>query len=630
MVRTGGIFVVYKRSTRKKLMLILDSLLINFAYFGSLMLRFDGNIPQLYLDYYVKSFFLVTIIVLLCFYKFDIYDRLWRFASTNEMFSILSATTIASLLMLGFTYMLRFLYPRSIYLLFWLLLTALISGYRFMLRVFFSHSMNSAQKGKSDAINVMIIGAGDAASVVVEEFLRHPGLKRRPIVLIDDNKNKHGMKIRGVPVEGGREAIPQIVFEKSIQEIIIAMPSADRRDIREIVQICNKTKCNLKILPGIYELIDGRVTVKRLRDVKIEDLLGRDPVKVDIEEISNYIRHKKILVTGGGGSIGSELCRQIARFNPKQLLIFDINENNIYDLEYDLNTTYPNLKYKSIIGTVREAARLESVFKEYRPDIVFHAAAHKHVPLMEQNPLEAIKNNVFGTLNAAQLSDRYQVEKFILISTDKAVNPTSIMGATKRIAEIIIQMQNKDSNTTYSAVRFGNVLGSRGSVVPLFKKQIEAAGPVTVTHPEIMRYFMTIPEAVQLVIQAGALAKGGEIFILDMGDPVKIDDLAKDMIRLSGLKPGEDIQIKYTGLRPGEKLFEELLLKEEGIAATKNDRIYIAKPTYMDAVDFSKELDQLKKILSSGRATDAAKVISNIVPMYREMTEQKRGYGALS
>ena len=594
------------------------------------MLRFDGNIPQLYLDYYVKSFFLVTIIVLLCFYKFDIYDRLWRFASTNEMFSILSATTIASLLMLGFTYMLRFLYPRSIYLLFWLLLTALISGYRFMLRVFFSHSMNSAQKGKSDAINVMIIGAGDAASVVVEEFLRHPGLKRRPIVLIDDNKNKHGMKIRGVPVEGGREAIPQIVFEKSIQEIIIAMPSADRRDIREIVQICNKTKCNLKILPGIYELIDGRVTVKRLRDVKIEDLLGRDPVKVDIEEISNYIRHKKILVTGGGGSIGSELCRQIARFNPKQLLIFDINENNIYDLEFDLNTTYPNLKYKSIIGTVREAARLESVFKEYRPDIVFHAAAHKHVPLMEQNPLEAIKNNVFGTLNAAQLSDRYQVEKFILIPTDKAVNPTSIMGATKRIAEIIIQMQNKDSNTTYSAVRFGNVLGSRGSVVPLFKKQIEAAGPVTVTHPEIMRYFMTIPEAVQLVIQAGALAKGGEIFILDMGDPVKIDDLAKDMIRLSGLKPGEDIQIKYTGLRPGEKLFEELLLKEEGIAATKNDRIYIAKPTYMDAVDFSKELDQLKKILSSGRATDAAKVISNIVPMYREMTEQKRGYGALS
>jgi len=283
-----------------------------------------------------------------------------------------------------------------------------------------------------------------------------------------------------------------------------------------------------------------------------------------------------------------------------------------------------------LIGTVRDAARLESVFKEYRPDIVFHAAAHKHVPLMEYNPLEAIKNNVFGTLNTAQLSDRYQVEKFILISTDKAVNPTSIMGATKRIAEIIIQMQNKNSNTIYSAVRFGNVLGSRGSVVPLFKKQIEAAGPVTVTHPEIMRYFMTIPEAVQLVIQAGALAKGGEIFILDMGDPVKIDDLAKDMIRLSGLKPGEDIQIKYTGLRPGEKLFEELLLREEGIAATKNDRIYIAKPTYMDAVDFSKELDQLKKILSSGRATDAAKVISNIVPMYREMTEQKRGYGALS
>ncbi|HHV18403.1 MAG TPA: polysaccharide biosynthesis protein [Thermoanaerobacterales bacterium] len=581
------------------------------------MLRFDGNIPQLYLDYYVKSFFLVTIIVLLCFYKFDIYDRLWRFASTNEMFSILSATTIASLLMLGFTYMLRFLYPRSIYLLFWLLLTALISGYRFMLRVFFSHSMNSAQKGKSDAINVMIIGAGDAASVVVEEFLRHPGLKRRPIVLIDDNKNKHGMKIRGVPVEGGREAIPQIVFEKSIQEIIIAMPSADRRDIREIVQICNKTKCNLKILPGIYELIDGRVTVKRLRDVKIEDLLGRDPVKVDIEEISNYIRHKKILVTGGGGSIGSELCRQIARFNPKQLLIFDINENNIYDLEFDLNTTYPNLKYKSLIGTVRDAARLESVFKEYRPDIVFHAAAHKHVPLMEQNPLEAIKNNVFGTLNAAQLSDRYQVEKFILISTDKAVNPTSIMGATKRIAEIIIQMQNKNSNTIYSAVRFGNVLGSRGSVVPLFKKQIEAAGPVTVTHPEIMRYFMTIPEAVQLVIQTGAMAQGGEIFILDMGEPVKVVDLARDMIKLSGLELDKDIKITFTGIRPGEKLFEELLTAEEGTTSTRHERIFVAKPCAVEIAALEKQLVLLDRNKTQIKADDIFLALDQIIPQFK-------------
>ncbi|MFY9440759.1 MAG: nucleoside-diphosphate sugar epimerase/dehydratase [Tepidanaerobacteraceae bacterium] len=611
-------------------MIIIDSLLIYLAYRCSLILRFDGNIPPQYFLIFNNTFVAAVLMALICFYFFDLYNRMWKFASINEVISIISAAIVSSLLLLGYTFMFRQPLPRSIYLLYGLLLTAFIASYRFLFRILFGHKINLSLNSKNDLLNVMVIGAGDAGAVVVEEFLRHPDLKRRPVALIDDDKNKHGMKIRGVPVEGTREDIPRLVLQKNIHEIIIAMPSANRKDIREIVHICKKTKCHLKILPGIYELIDGRVTVKRLREVKIEDLLGRDPVQVDLDEISGYIKGKTVLVTGGGGSIGSELCRQIARFNPKELLIFDINENNIYDLEYDLRTVFPNLKYRSLVGSIRDHARLESVFSKYKPNIVFHAAAHKHVPLMELNPLEAIKNNVFGTLNVAELSDKYHVQKFIFISTDKAVNPANIMGATKRIAEIIIQMLNKGSDTEYAAVRFGNVLGSRGSVVPLFKKQIASGGPVTVTHPKVIRYFMTIPEAVQLVIQAGALAKGGEIFILDMGDPVKIDDLARDMIRLSGLTPGEDIEIKYTGLRPGEKLYEELLLSEEGITATKHDRIFVAKPTHMDITAFTRELEELNKIILSGQEALLIDAIRGIVPTFRGMDEVENGYGVLN
>jgi FlaA1/EpsC-like NDP-sugar epimerase len=371
----------------------------------------------------------------------------------------------------------------------------------------------------------------------------------------------------------------------------------------------------LRILPGVYELLDGKVSIKRLRDVKIEDLLGREPVKVNLEEISGYIKNKVVLVTGGGGSIGSELCRQIARFEPKELVVFDISENNVYSLEFDLKTLFPNIKYSALIGSVRDRARLEYIFEKYRPNVVFHAAAHKHVPLMELNATEAIKNNVFGTLNVAEAADKYKAERFTLISTDKAVNPTNIMGASKRIAEIIIQMMSMKSSTVFSAVRFGNVLGSDGSVVPLFKKQIESGGPVTVTHPEVIRYFMTIPEAVQLVIQAGALAKGGEIFILDMGEPVKIADLARDMIKLSGLEPDVDIDIEYIGLRPGEKLFEELLLNEEGITATKYKKIFIAKPTFTDVDDFESELGDLRELLFNSN-TGVKDIIKKIVPTY--------------
>jgi FlaA1/EpsC-like NDP-sugar epimerase len=603
----------------KLIMALIDTAVINIALLAAFYLRFDSVIQSQYIVLYRDTCVVVTLLTLACFYKFNLYNRLWKFASINELISIISATLTAAILIIGYTFMFGHPYPRTIYILYWSLLTTFAGGYRFMLRAGTNINFRGIQN-TSDVKNVMVIGAGDAGSVVIEEFVKHPQLKRRPVAVIDDDKSKQGMKIRGIKVEGARKDIPDIVLKKSIHEIIIALPSADRRDIKDIVTICNKTKCKIKILPGIYELIDGNVTVQRLRDVKIEDLLGREPVKVNLQEISGYIKNKTVLVTGGGGSIGSELCRQIVKFKPKQLLIFDMNENDVYNLECDLKTQYRNPKYKCLIGSIRDEDRLEYIFQKYRPEVVFHAAAHKHVPMMELNPIEAIKNNVFGTLNVAEVSIKYSAERFILISTDKAVNPTNVMGATKRIAEIAIQMMARGSNTVFAAVRFGNVLGSKGSVVPLFKRQIERGGPVTVTHPEVTRYFMTIPEAVQLVIQAGALANGGEIFILDMGDPVKIIDLAKNMIRLSGLEPYTDIKIQYTGLRPGEKLFEELLLNEEGITATKNEKIYIAKPTYMPVETFSKELEELKKILL-GYNKDLEGTIKRLVPTYKEMLD---------
>ena len=409
-----------------------------------------------------------------------------------------------------------------------------------------------------------------------------------------------------------------IAEKMNIDEIIIAIPSVSKKEIGSIVEICKKTKCKLKILPGIYEIIDGQVSIKKIRDVQIEDLLGRDEVKLNIDEISSYIEGKSILVTGGGGSIGSELCRQIARFKPRKLAIFDIYENNAYDIQNELLRRYKDLNLDVIIGSIRDKKRINEIIEKEKPDVIFHAAAHKHVPLMENNPREAIKNNVFGTLNLAQAADRYGVKRFVMISTDKAVNPTNVMGATKRICEMIVQSMNEISKTEFVAVRFGNVLGSNGSVIPLFKKQIEEGGPVTVTHPDVVRYFMTIPEAAQLVIQAGAMANGGEIFILDMGEPVKIIDLAKDLIRFSGFEPNVDIPIKITGLRPGEKLFEELLLDEEGIKATKHDKIYIGKPTYIDYKLLLKSINELGNVAENGEDKDVKGYLKSIVPSYTE------------
>ena len=459
------------------------------------------------------------------------------------------------------------------------------------------------------------------ASIVgfVKEIETSNYLSMHVVCAIDDHPGCHGKYLRGVPIVGGREKIQESVDKYGVDEIIIAIPSASRATLKPILEICKETGCRMRILPGMYQIINGEVNVSKLREVQIEDLLGRDPIQVNVDEIIGYVSGKTVLVTGGGGSIGSELCRQIAQHNPKCLIIFDIYENGVYEVQQELKQKYPHLNMEVLIGSVRNTAIVEEVFKLYRPDIVYHAAAHKHVPLMEVSPHEAIKNNVFGTLKVARAADEYGVRRFVLISTDKAVNPTNIMGASKRICEMIIQDMNRKSKTEYVAVRFGNVLGSNGSVVPLFKKQIEAGGPVTVTHPDIIRYFMTIPEAVSLVLQAGAYAKGGEIFVLDMGEPMKIDDLARNLIKLSGYRVDDEIKIEYTGLRPGEKMYEELLMNEEGLTETANKMIYIGKPIEIDDEKFEQQLEQLRAA-SQAEESDIRAEVAKIVPTYHYET----------
>ena len=461
----------------------------------------------------------------------------------------------------------------------------------------------------------MVIGAGEAANTVIKEIVNSNFSTMTIKCIIDDNAMKWGRFIQGIKIVGGRDKIVENAAFYGIDEIIIAIPSASRATMKELVEICQETNCKLRTLPGIYQLVNGEVNVSKLRDVDVEDLLGRDPIKVDLDSILNYVRDKVILVTGGGGSIGSELCRQIAGHQPKQLIIVDIYENNAYEIQQELKHKYPYLDLVVLIASVRNTSRINHIMQQYHPDIVYHAAAHKHVPLMEDSPNEAIKNNVFGTWKTAQAAVQNGVKKFVMISTDKAVNPTNIMGASKRICEMIIQTYNRHYETEFVAVRFGNVLGSNGSVIPLFKKQILEGGPVTVTHPDIIRYFMTIPEAVSLVLQAGVYAKGGEIFVLDMGEPVKILDLAKNLIRLSGYKVDEDIKIEFTGLRPGEKLYEELLMNEEGLTDTENKLIHIGKPIEFDEEKFFVQLNQLKKEVNK-ECSDVRPLIQEIVPTY--------------
>ena len=549
------------------------------------------------------------------FKLFKCYSSLWRYAGEEELVSILSACLVYVIPV----YIAHRLIGIDYSILFYVVSTILIIGYTGGLRLVYrtGRRFKTRMVVSQDSQRVLVVGAGSAGEMIINELKENPQLKKVPVGIIDDDVNKIGRRIHNVKILGNTSQVKEIVEKENVDEIILAMANVDEARKSEIINICKETKCKLKTIPGIYEIIDGKVDIKKIRDVDIEDLLGREPIKVNMEEMSGYIQDKTVLVTGGGGSIGSELCRQIASFNPKHLIIVDNYENNAYAIQQELIRRYEGkLNLSTIIASIREYKRMDEIFNEYKPDVVFHAAAHKHVPLMENSPSEAIKNNIFGTLNVARLADTYKVKRMVLISTDKAVNPTNIMGATKRAAEMIIQTINKNSETEFVAVRFGNVLGSNGSVIPLFKKQIAEGGPVTITHPDIIRYFMTIPEAVQLVLQAGAMAKGGEIFILDMGEPVKIVDLANNLIRLSGFEPGVDIKIEYSGLRAGEKLYEELLMSEEGLTKTANSKIFIGKPVEFDSKKVMHNLEMLKKIVDNEDVELIDSVMRNFVTTY--------------
>lgn len=602
-------------------LVVIDILSVALATYLGLIARFDfdpsfvqgsvyGQTAWNYLPYSI-------VITILLFWVFHLYQSLWQYAGTPEIINIFLSCVFSAISQMIIVHMfLKWPYPRSCYVFFGGFLLACVVASRFFYRAFRTFVEKRTDMAK--AVNVMVIGTGESANLLIREMKSSSYIQKNALCVIDDFNTRVGSYIHGVKVVGGRDDILENVARYDIDEIIIAMPSAPKSQIREILDICKQTKCELKTLPGMYQLVNGDVNVSQLRKVDVIDLLGREQIQVDLDSIMGYVMNKVILVTGGGGSIGSELCRQIAEKNPKQLIIFDIYENSAYDIQQELIKKYPDLDLKVLIGSVRNTNRVNQIFEKYHPDIVYHAAAHKHVPLMEESPNEAIKNNVLGTWKVADAADKYGTGKFVMISTDKAVNPTNIMGATKRICEMIVQAYNSKSKTEFVAVRFGNVLGSNGSVIPLFKKQIAAGGPVTVTHPDIIRYFMTIPEAVSLVLQAGAYAKGGEIFVLDMGEPVKILDLAKNLIRLSGYIPGEDIKIEFTGLRPGEKLYEEMLMAEEGLKQTKNKLIHIGEPIEFDEEEFFKELEELAVESKDELSNEEIKEwVKKLVPTYR-------------
>lgn len=533
-----------------------------------------------------------------------------------ELESIVAACGVTFILQILGMRFLSIEVPRSYHILWLLFITAFVGISRMSYRALRLAGRHLGRK-RDAAVKkrIMIVGGGQAGTLLIKELNSSEKAPGIPVCIIDDDRNKNGKYINGVPIRGTREEIPELAEKYNIEEIYIAIPTVTGVERKKILEICQRTKCSLKILPGLYQLMSGEVSISKLRDVEIDDLLGREPIKVSLNEIMGYVKGKVVLVTGGGGSIGSELCRQLAGHEVKRLIIFDMYENNAYEIQQELKRNYPELDLVTLIGSVRNTNRLDSIFDTYRPDIVYHAAAHKHVPLMEDSPNESIKNNVIGTYKTAKAAMKYGTKHFVLISTDKAVNPTNIMGASKRLCEMVIQMCNSRSSTEFVAVRFGNVLGSNGSVIPLFKKQIENGGPVTVTDPEIIRYFMTIPEAVSLVLQAGAYAKGGEIFVLNMGEPVRILDMAENLIRLSGYEPYKDIDIVFTGLRPGEKMYEELLMAEEGLQGTKNSRIFIGKPIEMDYEKFELELAGLDE--AAWKETgDMRQLVQKIIPEY--------------
>ena len=609
---------------RASFFVALDVCSITLAQILALLMRFDFSIKKVdaqYLDTMWELLPFNIIIGVIAFSLLRLYSSLWVFAGVTELENIFIASVLAGAgQVLCFT-IADVKYPRSCYLAYVIFLMLLTMGTRFSYR-FFRRVKRRRKLSHEKTTNVMIIGAGQAGAVLIREMMSSEYLNKKVCCVIDDAPEKKGAFIEGIKVVGNRYDIAGAVEKYNIEEIDIAIPSASKKIVKELVEVCHRTGCEVKILPGIYQFINGDVKVSQLRKVEVEDLLGREPIDVNIESIMGYVTDKVVMVTGGGGSIGSELCRQIASYSPKQLVIVDIYENNAYEIQQELIRKYPKLNLVVLIASVRNTNRMDYIFRTYRPEIVYHAAAHKHVPLMEVSPNEAVKNNVFGTLKTAQAADKYGVKRFVLISTDKAVNPTNIMGATKRMCEMVVQTYNNRSKTEFVAVRFGNVLGSNGSVIPLFKKQIAEGGPVTVTHPDIIRYFMTIPEAVSLVLQAGANAKGGEIFVLDMGAPVKILDLATNLIRLSGYVPGEDIEIKFTGLRPGEKLYEELLMEEEGLQDTENKLIHIGKPIEMDEELFLSQLAELYQ-MALKEPVDIRPMVQNMVPTYVIKEEDK-------
>lgn len=604
---------------RLLLLILVDLVLVHLSLLLALLIRFEANIPLQYQEAFIRFHLIFSGIFIAGFFVFGLYRRAWKYASIGELIAVIvsvSAGTVLSFFVAFFISGWQLSFPRSVFILMWVLTISFVGTSRLVWRLVCDYRVKmSGKSGKP----VLVVGAGDAGVLVAKELKSHYNGSIDIVGFIDDDSHKQNMMILGIPVLGTREDIPLVVKRHGVQEIILALPSAGGKVIREIVAICRKAQVPVKILPGIYDVLDGRVKVSKIREVEVEDLLGREPVKVDLDSITRYVHDKVVLVTGGGGSIGSELCRQVAGHNPKKLLVLDACENSVYDIDLELRRKYPSVHIVSLVKNIRDRKAMVNIFKTFRPQVVFHAAAHKHVPLMEWNPEDAIKNNVMGTYNLAQCADMFSVQKFVLISTDKAVNPTSVMGASKRLAEMVIRHMNSISETSYTAVRFGNVLGSRGSVIPLFKKQIAEGGPVTVTHSEMVRYFMTIPEAVQLVIQAGAIAQGGEVFVLDMGDPVKIMDLARSLIELSGFELGREIEIKITGIRPGEKLYEELLTAEEGVTATTHKRIFVARPTPVDPALIEERI--IARIMSDKLPQNEAETVAMIrefLPEFRQ------------
>jgi len=597
---------------KKPYLIIIDIFLINLALFFSYLLRFDRSFLN-YLDY--RFFIAVTIFGIIALYITNIYNKIWHYASIAELKAIIKTSVIINVLFIAYLYFFLINFSRSVVMINFVLDIFILGGIRFLLRLIKNYyEQNTTNKPQK---NVLVVGAGDAGELLIREYQKHPELGKNIIGVIDDEKSKHGLEIHGIKVLGDRNIIPGVIEEYHVKEVVISIPSAKGEEIKEIYNLSKKEGVKVKTVPSIHEIVDGKFNINQIREVKVEDLLKRDQIELIEDDISSYLTDKTIFITGGAGSIGSELSRQSAKFSPKHLIIFDINENDSYFLKRELNEKFPEIKVSIEIGSVRDKEKLINSISQFKPDVMFHAAAHKHVPLMENNPEEAVKNNIFGTKNVVKAANEYNVDRFILISTDKAVNPTNVMGATKKVAEMIVQTYSEENNTKFMAVRFGNVLGSKGSVIPIFKKQIKNGGPITVTHPEVKRYFMTIPEAAQLVIQSGAIGKGGEVFILDMGKPVKIIELARDLIKLSGYKEGVDIDIEITGLRPGEKMYEEILLDTEEDISTEHEKIYISNLNCLKENEFIENINKLENIADKTDKKNIIKELKKIVKEYK-------------